>query len=153
MSNRFGNLRIRVNWLSDPKNLILKLLRLNRDLLLNILLFQYKVGVWFLTSGLNRKWHDNSFISRFDFDLGFLCKICDRFFCSSEEAHLRHCSSVEHYDRVCRRVAPPRFEPPRIERYRPEAPFRREFIMASFENLNTLTASEIQENLTRRYFD
>ena len=80
---------------------------------------------------------------------GFLCKICDRFFCSSEEAHLRHCSSLEHYDRVCRRVAPPRFEPPRVDRFRHEG-FRREFIMASLDNLDRLTATEIQDNLTRR---
>ena len=80
---------------------------------------------------------------------GFLCKICDRFFCSSEEAHLRHCSSLEHYDRVCRRVAPPRFEPPRGDRFRHEG-FRREFIMASLDNLDRLTATEIQDNLTRR---
>lgn len=89
---------------------------------------------------------------------GFLCKICDRFFCTSDEAHIRHCSSMEHYDNVCRRIAPPPprhhhpdFRRPDVDPY--ELRGRREFVMANLDNYKTLAYGELKDNLLRRGLD
>ena len=83
---------------------------------------------------------------------GYLCKVCDRFFCTSDDAHLRHCSSMEHYDLVCRRVAPPPPRPyhrPDMEPFRPREN-RREFVIATLDNYKTFSYMELNDNLIRR---
>jgi len=87
---------------------------------------------------------------------GYLCKVCDRFFCTSEEAYMRHCTSIEHYDKVCRIVKPP---PRHYDYRRPEIPVkesferRREFVMATLNNYQTLSYAELRDNLLRRGVD
>jgi len=95
----------------------------------------------------------NKFHQILTINLGYLCKLCDRFFCTQDEAHIRHCSSMEHYDHVCRRIAPPRPNPRHYRRPDTE-PFelrgRREFVMAYEDNYKTLNYGELQDNLLRR---
>lgn len=62
---------------------------------------------------------------------------------------------MEHYDNVCRRIAPPPprhhhpdFRRPDVDPY--ELRGRREFVMANLDNYKTLAYGELKDNLLRR---